>query len=153
VFVLTGPGTCSASESIINGLTGIDVEVIQIGSATCGKPFGFYPFDNCGTTWFSIQFRGAKSKGFGDYSDGFAPVTFAPLDGSQLPGCSVQDDFTAPLGDTEEARLAAALVYRIDGSCPIASGLSSVRSSVAISPAPLSSVDGYIPKALWFQSS
>ncbi|MFP6807640.1 MAG: hypothetical protein VB957_10750 [Pseudomonadales bacterium] len=43
VFVLTGPGTCSASESIINGLTGIDVEVIQIGSATRGKPFGFIP--------------------------------------------------------------------------------------------------------------
>ncbi len=32
VFVLTGTGTCSASESIINSLEGVDVEVIQIGS-------------------------------------------------------------------------------------------------------------------------
>src|SRR5215208_1533905 len=36
VFVLTGPNTCSASESIINSLRGINVEVIQIGSTTCG---------------------------------------------------------------------------------------------------------------------
>ena len=31
VFVLSGPNTCSASESIMNGLRGVDVEVIQIG--------------------------------------------------------------------------------------------------------------------------
>lgn len=35
VFVLTGPGTCSASEAIMNGLKGVDVQVIQIGSTTC----------------------------------------------------------------------------------------------------------------------
>ena len=43
VYVLTGGTTCSASESIINGLRGVNVEVIQIGSTTCGKPYGFYP--------------------------------------------------------------------------------------------------------------
>ena len=57
VFVLTGPGTCSASEAIINGLRGIDVEVILIGETTCGKPHGFYPADNCGTTYFTVQFE------------------------------------------------------------------------------------------------
>ena len=36
VFVLTGSGTCSASESIINSLQGVDVQVVQIGAATCG---------------------------------------------------------------------------------------------------------------------
>ena len=41
VFVLTGAGTCSASESIINSLRGIDVQVVQIGGTTCGKPYGF----------------------------------------------------------------------------------------------------------------
>ena len=41
VFVLTGPGTCSASEAIINGLIGVNVKVVQIGSTTCGKPYGF----------------------------------------------------------------------------------------------------------------
>ena len=46
VFVLTGRNTCSASESVINSLRGVNVEVIQIGSTTCGKPYGFYPQDN-----------------------------------------------------------------------------------------------------------
>ena len=58
VFVLTTASTCSASEAIINSLRGINVEVIQIGSTTCGKPYGFYPQDNCGTTYFTIQFAG-----------------------------------------------------------------------------------------------
>ncbi|MCP4768417.1 MAG: peptidase, partial [Gammaproteobacteria bacterium] len=47
VYVLAGSGTCSASESIINSLRGVNVEVILIGSTTCGKPYGFYPTDNC----------------------------------------------------------------------------------------------------------
>ncbi|HEY0894437.1 MAG TPA: S41 family peptidase, partial [Cellvibrio sp.] len=50
VFILSAAGTCSASESIINGLRGINVEVILIGEQTCGKPYGFIPTDNCGTT-------------------------------------------------------------------------------------------------------
>ena len=41
VYVLTGSMTCSASESIMNSLRGVGVQVIQIGSTTCGKPFGF----------------------------------------------------------------------------------------------------------------
>ncbi|MGH8337946.1 MAG: S41 family peptidase, partial [Gammaproteobacteria bacterium] len=73
VFVLTGSGTCSASESIINSLQGVNVQVIQIGSTTCGKPYGFYPADNCGTTYFSIQFQGVNAKNFGSYPDGFTP--------------------------------------------------------------------------------
>ena len=74
VYVLTGPGTCSASESIINGLRGVNVQVYVIGSTTCGKPYGFYPADNCGTTYFSIQFRGENAANFGDYTDGFSPA-------------------------------------------------------------------------------
>ncbi|MFM9598141.1 hypothetical protein ACKI1O_53780, partial [Streptomyces scabiei] len=42
VYLLTTSSTCSASEAIINGLQGIDIEVIQIGAGTCGKPYGFY---------------------------------------------------------------------------------------------------------------
>ena len=73
VFVLSTASTCSASESLVNSLLGIDVEVVLIGSTTCGKPYGFYATDNCGTTYFTIQFRGENDKGFGDYSDGFSP--------------------------------------------------------------------------------
>lgn len=117
VFVLTGPGTCSASESIMNGLRGVGIEVIQIGSTTCGKPYGFYPTANCGTTYFTIQFRGENDQGFGDYPDGFSPQN-ASVQTTVLPGCQVGDDFTAALGDPAEARLAAALQYRETGSCP-----------------------------------
>ena len=118
VFVLTGHGTCSASEAIINGLNGVNVQVIQIGSTTCGKPYGFYPQDNCGTTYFSIQFQGDNAKGFGGYPDGFAPQNSTSVTSAILPGCSVADDFAHALGDPAEGRLAAALAYRSGQSCP-----------------------------------
>ena len=118
VFVLGGEGTCSASETIINGLRGIDVEVVLIGDATCGKPYGFYPLDNCGTTYFTVQFRGVNAKNFGDYADGFVPANLTGTPGLPIPGCAVVDDFSKPLGDPTEARFAAALGYMADGSCP-----------------------------------
>jgi C-terminal processing protease CtpA/Prc len=89
VYVITGPGTCSASEAIINSLLGVDVEVIQIGSTTCGKPYGFFPQDNCGTTYFTIQFRGVNAKNFGDYTDGFSPANTETNVGTIVAGCSV----------------------------------------------------------------
>lgn len=119
VFVLTGSGTCSASEAIINGLRGIDVDVIQIGDTTCGKPYGFYAMENCGTTYFTIQFKGVNAKGYGDYSDGFSPSNLATVEGEPVPGCAVSDDFGNLLGDSNEALLSAALAYRLTpGTCP-----------------------------------
>ena len=120
VFILTGPNTCSASESLINSLRGIDIEVIQIGEPTCGEPFGFYPTDNCGTTYFTVQFHGINAKGFGDYIDGFVPMEGATGGGANVPGCRVADDFSHPLGDLAEGRLATALRYRDSSSCPVA---------------------------------
>ena len=119
VFVLSGPGTCSASESIINGLRGIGVEVVLIGETTCGKPFGFYPVDNCGTTYFTVQFQGVNELGFGDYADGFSPANATSSTGVSIPGCEIPDDFTAPLGSPFEARFSAALTYIEDGVCPV----------------------------------
>jgi carboxyl-terminal processing protease len=127
VFVLTTDNTCSASEAIINGLRGADIEVIQIGSGTCGKPYGFYPTDNCGTTYFTIQFTGENNKEFGEYADGFAPQN--TLDNARQPvrvaGCAVADDFSNPLGDSNEALLNTALSYRNTGSCPAPSSINS----------------------------
>lgn len=118
VVVLTGANTCSASESIINGLRGAGLDVIQIGGTTCGKPYGFYPQDNCGTTYFSIQFKGVNDEGFGDYADGFSPANASGSIGVQVPGCAVADDFAHALGDPKEARLEAALGYLVTGTCP-----------------------------------
>ncbi|MCP8900808.1 S41 family peptidase [Gilvimarinus xylanilyticus] len=121
VFVLGGGNTCSASEAIINGLRGIDVEVVLVGGATCGKPYGAYVIDNCGLSYFTTQFKSTNAKGFGDYADGFFPGAAASTNQAELPGCSVEDDLNHALGDPDEARLAAALHYRNTGQCPVAS--------------------------------
>lgn len=89
--------------------------MIQIGTTTCGKPYGFYPADNCGTTYFSIEFRGVNARNFGDYSDGFTPsstITSSSGTSAILPGCTVNDDFTHQLGDQNESLLFVALSYR-----------------------------------------
>ncbi|MFC5460326.1 S41 family peptidase [Massilia niabensis] len=119
VTVLTTSGTCSASESVINALRGIDVQVDVIGAQTCGKPYGFTPVPNCGTTYFSIEFGGVNAKGIGDFSNGFAPT------------CAVADDFTREQGDPQEGLLATALSYRQTGVCP-PSGRSSVAAMSAL---------------------
>ncbi|KQQ32595.1 peptidase S41 [Duganella sp. Leaf126] len=106
VTMLTTADTCSASEAVVNGLRGVDVEVNLVGGQTCGKPYGFYPEDNCGTTYFAIQFQGVNNKGFGDYADGFQPT------------CRVSDDLSRPVGDSSEGMLSAALSYRANGFCP-----------------------------------
>ena len=152
VFVLSGPNTCSASESIMNSLQGVDVEVIQIGSTTCGKPYGFYATDNCGTTYFTIQFKGENNKGFGDYTDGFSPTNQTGTVGTIVPGCSVADDFTRALGDPAESRLAAALTYRDSQTCPAPTGIARPGALKTSAGSSLSAVDGYAPKPVWHQN-
>lgn len=105
VYVLASGDTCSASESIVNGLRGAGVTVVHVGGRTCGKPYGFYPEANCGTTYFAIQFQGVNHLGFGDYADGFAPT------------CTVADDFSRDLGDPLEDMLDTALGHRSSGTC------------------------------------
>jgi carboxyl-terminal processing protease len=93
--------------------------VYLIGGDTCGKPYGFYPKDNCGTTYFSIQFQGVNEAGFGDYLEGFSATRTDIAQGARLPGCTVADDLSHELGNAGEGQLAAALAYRTAGSCPI----------------------------------
>ena len=118
VFVLSGPRTCSASELVVNALRGIDVEVVLVGETTCGKPYGFYSTDNCGSTYSTVQLRGVNAKDFGDYPDGFSPANLTTIEGISVPGCAVADDFDHQFGAAAEARVAAALHYRANRSCP-----------------------------------
>lgn len=121
VYVLTSPDTCSASEAIINGLRGAGIDVVTVGSTTCGKPYGYFATDNCGTTYFAIQFVGVNHLGLGDYSDGFAA------------NCAASDDFTKPLGDPTEGQLAAALRLNLTGVCaPSAAALSQPKRDVSL---------------------
>lgn len=136
VFVLSTESTCSASEAVINGLRGIGVEVVLIGDTTCGKPFGFYPQDNCGETYYTIQFQGTNDIGFGDYADGFIPNNSSAAFGVRLPGCQVTDDFSRELGDPEERLLAAALSYRGSMACPSTAVQEAAPSAIAKEPMP-----------------
>ena len=138
VYVLTTDDTCSASEAIINGLRGIDVEVILVGGTTCGKPYGFYPADNCGTTYFSVQFQSVNAKGFGEYPDGFSPANLPRVEGVPVPGCAAADDFDHRLGDPAERLLSTALGHRATATCPAPAGVSAKR---ALRYAPLSPDD------------
>ncbi|NUZ12135.1 PDZ domain-containing protein [Pseudoalteromonas sp. McH1-7] len=122
VYILSSRGTASASENVINGLRGIDVEVFLIGTTTRGKPYGFVPAQNCGTVYYTIQFGSENAKGFDDYADGFTP-SGASSNGeiglsSQVPGCIVADDFSESLGSQNEDLLAAALSHIDTGKCP-----------------------------------
>ena len=125
VFVLTTGQSCSASEVVMNSLMGIGIEVIQIGTRTCGKPTGQFPVENCGITYVPLHFRGVNAMGFGDYDDGFAPGQATGATGPVMAGCEVQDDFSMPLGDPGEAMLSAALTYASTGSCPTADAVAS----------------------------
>ena len=118
VYVLSSKNTCSASEALINGLRGIDVDVVLIGSTTCGKPYGFYSTDNCGTTYSTIQIRNENAKGFGEFADGFSPLNATAGVGESVEGCQVVEDFEHDLGDEREVMLKAALDYRNFRTCP-----------------------------------
>lgn len=105
VFVITSPGTASASEMVINGLRPFK-PVITIGSTTFGKPYAFQPREACGITYSAVNLDIANKDGFSDYSAGFAPT------------CALGDDLNHQLGDPSELRTAAALSYITTGACP-----------------------------------
>lgn len=105
VIVIASGDTASASELVINGLKPF-MDVVLIGDITYGKPYGFEPFDNCGTTYNAVNFESVNSLGVGGYTSGFAPT------------CPVPDDLDHALGDPSESRLKAALGYIATGQCP-----------------------------------
>ena len=107
LYVLTSTYTCSASESIINSLRGIGVQVILVGNRTCGKPYGFHRKDNCGNAYFPIEFQLTNAAGAGDYTSGFAVQ------------CQVQENPVTALGGPSEPLLAGALHHIDTGNCPV----------------------------------
>jgi hypothetical protein len=125
LYVLTTGLTCSSSESIVNSLRGIDVEVILVGQTTCGKPYGFQRKDNCGYALFPIEFQGFNAKGFGDYTAGFKPTCTV----AEVPG-------SAPGSETEPL-LAAAMTHIDTGNCPAGTATAGLLKSAQPNAAPL----------------
>lgn len=124
LYVLSSSLTCSASESIINGLRGIGIDVVLVGGTTCGKPYGFRRKDNCGMAFFPIEFQGVNAKDFGDYTTGFQA------------NCQVGGDNTKQLGNPDEPLLAAALHHIDTGACP---ATSDAATGVQLSTEPVAS--------------
>ncbi len=119
VYLLTSAETCHVGELIINGLLGIDVEVIQIGEQTCGSSYVSERFiSNCGIRYELFDTEYANNKKEGDYPYGFKPADTKSKYGKKVHGCFVTDDLSVDLGDPEEDMLSAALHYRKNGTCP-----------------------------------
>jgi hypothetical protein len=129
VYVLTGQRTCSASELVINGLAPF-VNVVRVGDTTCGKPVGFNPQANCGTTFSAVEFESRNAQGVGRYFDGLAP------------NCPVADDLDHALGDPAERLTATALNHIDTGACPTSAARDAPRSLRRARP-PLSLEPGW----------
>ncbi|MCK9628144.1 MAG: S41 family peptidase [Bacteroidales bacterium] len=111
LIILTGGGTASASEVIINGFRPL-MNVLQIGRTTYGKPNGmyvwFYPEDEemyPDFVFLPIAFYSVNSLGQGDYEDGIVPDHQRP------------DDLYHDFG-LEEDWLQSALTYISTGAWP-----------------------------------
>ena len=118
IYLLTSKDTCHIGELIVNGLLGIDVEVVLVGGQTCGIPYYARTYARCGINYRVVTDKYLNDKKIGDYVRGFKPKNTRSEYGVEVPGCFVEDDFTNDLGDKEERLLATALQYRKDGTCP-----------------------------------
>ena len=107
IFIITTARSCSASELVINALKASknNIEVIQIGSVTCGKPYGMYGGAYCDNYILPVQMENVNGDGEGAYVDGIAPT------------CESIDDASLDFGDISAPSLSAALFYIDNGSC------------------------------------
>lgn len=116
VVVITGARTCSASELVVNGLEPY-VDVVTIGAATCGKPFGFNPVESCATTFSAVNFQSYNAAGEGAYYNGIAAT------------CPMNDDFSTAFGDPAEKLTAAAVSRLATGTCPAVASAQKERAA------------------------
>jgi len=105
VYVLTLAGTCSASELVINAMTGIGVDAITVGQTTCGKPVGSDSFNFDDKVLQPITFRVVNETGNGDYFEGIEATCFA------------EDDPARDFSDPTERMYAGALYHIANGTC------------------------------------
>ena len=151
LFVITGGGTASASESIINGLSPY-MDVQTVGGKTYGKPNGMYVFlypqnvseKNVWYAFLPICFYCMNSEGKADYDSGIEP--------KQLRYDDLYHDFSA-----EEDLIKACLTYIGTGSYPSLPVAKSTKSS-ALQPSKAIHLEdgfkgGYVKKNLLYTPS
>lgn len=113
VFFITTDASCSASELLINSLVPDNgIEVIIVGSKTCGKPVGSKVDTECGKALTVINFEIRNAENQGQYFDGIS---------AGYPGlsafCDATDDLSAGLGNSSENSIATAIDYMNNGQC------------------------------------
>ena len=104
IYVLTSPSTCSASELVINSLEPF-IEVIKIGSPTCGKPIGMYGKSFCEKLFLPIELQVLNHYGQGDYFNGIAE------------DCYQTDNLDYAFADLNEPMFAEAVFHINNGIC------------------------------------
>lgn len=112
VYVIGTRITASASELLINGLRGLDIDVRLVGTTTQGKNCGMEGWQkragNYTFTLYPITFYCENAKGFRDYAEGFKP-DFEYDDTNIYPG-----DF----GTMEDQLSGIALTWAATGNKP-----------------------------------
>lgn len=113
VFFITTGGSCSASELVINALLpSTNIDVVVIGSTTCGKPAGSNPDTTCGKTLSALNFEIRNANDEGGYYSGIGPG---------FPGlhafCEATDNINHALGDSNENSIASAIDFMQSGTC------------------------------------
>jgi hypothetical protein len=104
LIVITTRSTASASEAVMNGLSGF-VDVISIGDTTNGKPTGMNGWDVAEKYIFwPITFKIVNANNAGDYFDGIAPAKVAT------------DDISHDFDDRNEQCLKEAIHYLETGT-------------------------------------
>lgn len=116
--------TASASEYVINAFVPyLHRDAALVGSNTYGKPVGQIALDNpaCSDDRLRvIAFALTNAAGTGDYYNGLAS--------KMETTCQAADDLSRPLGDPQEASVAAALSFLAGRGCtPIGTTASSER--------------------------
>lgn len=124
VYLLCTGSTASASELVINGLKGLDAEVILIGQTTQGKNVGMEGFERTFYTYpftlYPVTFYASNAKGFSDYPEGFTP-DFVCDDSNIYPG-----DFATGT----DALSGIAMSWIRDGEAPSAASVRSASSAM-----------------------
>jgi len=108
LIVITSKRTCSASEQLIKNLkaSGNNMEIIQVGQQTCGKPYAYNSLGIfCNKALFLINTKAQNSDNEMISPNGLYPT------------CQVSDNIYKSLGDKEENSLKEALYYIVNNQC------------------------------------
>lgn len=119
VYVLQSSSTCSASELVVNSLRPF-IEVITIGSTSCGKPYASIANTACGYAMNALELELVNADDAGGYYNG--------IDAD----CAVSERLDRALGEPDETLLAAALSHISTGSCATSGATPRLRDSLPL---------------------